>query len=238
MLDRSKTMPLHQQLEELIRNKLANREWPSQQMIPSENELCDEYGVSRGTVRNVISKLVYEGLFERVPGKGTFVKETKIELPSSRSGIRGQLEINGNDVETKLVSLERSMVNHTISKRFFCSADDEFFIIVRKRSLRGIPLQYGVSYFPCHLVPDLDKHFHEDLSLRHFLQDRYALQPIRTEETLESVPAGKDCAEMLAVKVGFPLLLLEETVYDKDDVPFEHSLITFRGDRIRIRISL
>ena len=62
-------------------------------LIPSENELSKECGVSRMTVRNVITKLVQEGLLFRIPGKGTYVSEPKIIADTlSYAGIREQLE--------------------------------------------------------------------------------------------------------------------------------------------------
>ena len=77
-LDKANAKPLHIQIEESILQKLESREWAPGRLIPSENELSHIYGVSRTTVRNVITKLVQEGLLFRIPGKGTYVAEPKI----------------------------------------------------------------------------------------------------------------------------------------------------------------
>ena len=57
-LDKTNAKPLHIQIEESILQKLESKEWAPGKLIPSENELSHIYGVSRTTVRNVITKLV------------------------------------------------------------------------------------------------------------------------------------------------------------------------------------
>ena len=74
-LDKANAKPLHIQIEESILQKLESGDWAPGRLIPSENELSHIYGVSRTTVRNVITKLVQEGLLFRIPGKGTYVAE-------------------------------------------------------------------------------------------------------------------------------------------------------------------
>lgn len=43
--------------------------------IPSENQLCSQYGITRPTVRQVLSELCRINLLEKRPGIGTFVKD-------------------------------------------------------------------------------------------------------------------------------------------------------------------
>ena len=70
-------------MEELFWGKLDSGEWSPGALIPSENELSHMYGISRTTVRNVITKLVQEEVLFRIPGKGTYVAEPKIVAPVS-----------------------------------------------------------------------------------------------------------------------------------------------------------
>ena len=43
-------------------------------LLPSENELCKQYGMTRMTVRNALSNMETEGLIYRKKGKGSIVK--------------------------------------------------------------------------------------------------------------------------------------------------------------------
>lgn len=118
-LDKANAKPLHIQIEESILQKLESREWAPGRLIPSENELSHIYGVSRTTVRNVITKLVQEGLLFRIPGKGTYVAEPKIVAHSlTYAGIREQLEQMGYEVSTRLISMGLETVDQKIMEHF------------------------------------------------------------------------------------------------------------------------
>lgn len=104
MLERNSPTPLYQQLEDILRVFISNGQWSPDHPIPSENELSKAYGLSRMTVRAVITNLVREGLLYRVQGKGTFVVPPKISTRSpAYLGIREQLEEQGYSTATKLV---------------------------------------------------------------------------------------------------------------------------------------
>jgi GntR family transcriptional regulator len=65
-------VPKHQQLRNIL-SELVTTELQPGDMLPSERQLCADYGVSRITVREALGQLVSEGLLVRSQGKGTFV---------------------------------------------------------------------------------------------------------------------------------------------------------------------
>ena len=91
VLDANSPYTLQHQLKKEFYEKIASKEWLPGQLIPSEKELCDEYGVSRITVREALRELVQANYLVRKQGKGTFVAEPKIkqEYISKRTGSQG-----------------------------------------------------------------------------------------------------------------------------------------------------
>ncbi len=73
----------HQLLYATVRQRLlddiAQGVYQAGQQIPTENELCTQYNVSRITIRKAISDLVADGVLIRWQGKGTFVQSQKVE---------------------------------------------------------------------------------------------------------------------------------------------------------------
>ncbi len=79
MLNPRESTPLYIGLRELLRGRIAAGEYPPDQAIPSERELCRVFGVSRITVRQAIAGLIHEGLLYRRPGKGTYAAPRKVQ---------------------------------------------------------------------------------------------------------------------------------------------------------------
>lgn len=77
-IDKSSRVPLYKQVKEFLLRLIS--EQSATDMIPPELEISRRFDISRATVRVAIMELVNEGLLERVPGKGTFVREAANQL--------------------------------------------------------------------------------------------------------------------------------------------------------------
>ena len=73
--------PIYMQVVDYLRENIASGAWEQASKIPSEVELMSTLGVSRGSIKKAISKLVDEGLLEQIQGKGTYVKSKDISFP-------------------------------------------------------------------------------------------------------------------------------------------------------------
>ena len=64
---------IKQEIKEQIKDNILK----PNQVIKSENEMCQCYKVSRVTVRKAIDELCAEGILYRIKGKGCFVREDR-----------------------------------------------------------------------------------------------------------------------------------------------------------------
>jgi GntR family transcriptional regulator len=235
VLDRHSPTPLHVQLEEAIKDKIANEEWRPNEQIPSENELSSTYGLSRMTTRAVITRLVHQGLVYRVPGKGTFVAEPKIAnktyLPV---GIQGQLEQMG--LSSKAITLSASLTEAParVRKELNLDEGDMVYRVERLRTVNGEPLSMHLSFVPADLCPGLGSKDMETVQLRDILDQEYGLRASRVVESVETALASERDAQLLQVRPGFTILQLEETNYTPDGDPFEYCHVLFRGDKMKV----
>lgn len=72
-IDRESSIPLYYQLKTLLKQQIRNGKFEPGDRIPTEQELCERYGISRTPVRQALTELTHEGLLKRQPGRGTFV---------------------------------------------------------------------------------------------------------------------------------------------------------------------
>ncbi|MCX5446021.1 GntR family transcriptional regulator [Streptomyces nigrescens] len=85
-VERDAPQPPFQQLAEILRARVKRGDWKPNRVIPSENALAEQYGLSRPTVRRAIAALADEGLVYAVSGRGTYVAEQKTDEPVSGEG--------------------------------------------------------------------------------------------------------------------------------------------------------
>ena len=89
-IDRNSPVPIYHQLKTVIQSQIAQGVWKPGDRIPTEQELCKMYHISRSPVRQALKELVYEGVLTRRPGLGTFVQynDGSSATPMSPSIIR------------------------------------------------------------------------------------------------------------------------------------------------------
>jgi multiple sugar transport system substrate-binding protein len=81
-IDRNSPIPIYHQLKSLILEQIQSGLWRSGDRIPTEQELCRLYGISRAPVRQALSELAREGVLSRRPGLGTFINSHAPVPPS------------------------------------------------------------------------------------------------------------------------------------------------------------
>ena len=211
MLDRNSPKPLYLQLEDILRKEITSGAWKPDSLIPSENELGKLYGLSRMTVRSVITTLVKEGLLYRVQGKGTFVAKDKISAaPPIYHGVREQLEMQGYQIKTDIVDFSYILPDQKTAEALDIADNVKVLFIRRVRSADGVPISLHSSYIPEDLCPDMHRERIEEEQLCNVLKDDYNLEGVHVSETLESVLANREEAQLLGIEKGYPLLLLQE----------------------------
>jgi GntR family transcriptional regulator len=68
-------VPLHRQLFLVLHDEIARGALAPGDALPTEQSLCDQFGVSRITVRRALADLADQGFIERRQGVGSFVRQ-------------------------------------------------------------------------------------------------------------------------------------------------------------------
>ena len=112
IMDSSK--PLYLQVEADIKNRILSKQYMPGDKLPTENELSDQYNVSKITIRKAIQNLSDEGYVNKVQGKGTFINFKKDKLYLNKtSGFKESLSSLGH------------ASRHDIIQASFLNADED-----------------------------------------------------------------------------------------------------------------
>ncbi len=239
MLDERSPVPLYYQLQEIVRARIESGQWKPGQQLPPEAELCAEFALSRGTVRQALADLVREGLLHRRRGKGSFVAQPKIaqDLMSLAGFTAFANQMAGTELGTRLISVNIVPANRSLAERLELAEGTELVEIRKVKLAEDQPFFLGTTYLPRATFPGLEQLDHSG-SLFHLLQERYGLRVSKVKGWFEPVLINDYEASALGVDKGSPAMMFERIRYGIDSRPVMISKHIIRGDMCRLTFQI
>ena len=147
-LDHTSPVPLRAQVEQLLRDLIQKPEYQNGDLLPDEGTLALQLGVSRGTIRSGISKLVFEGLLQRKAGVGTRVASTHLEsgITAWRSFTR-EMAAKGVTVENFRLKYQLTSATKQAAQGLQIEPETQVWRLERVRGWNRLPMLYSVSWF-------------------------------------------------------------------------------------------
>jgi GntR family transcriptional regulator len=219
-------------IKEKILKQIQNGTYPVGGKIPTENELCALYHVSRTTIRLALHELELEGMLERIQGRGTFVKRKEVQhlLTQTRS-FADDVLYSGQEPKTKLLEASVIPIDVPLDEILQLPLKSPVTQLLRIRYADNAPLLYEHSFIPWHLAPGLANEYNDsEGSLFKLLEVRFNRKVHRTVEQLKPILADKTASKLLNVKEGAPCMQVRTYTYLQDNTPLEYNYGVFRGD--------
>ncbi|MBR4069016.1 MAG: GntR family transcriptional regulator [Clostridia bacterium] len=233
-LEKTSRSPLYLQLMQRIRNDIGAGVYPAGGRIPSEQELCETYGVSRVTVRKAILDLVQEGLLVRRQGKGTFVAGQRLRRDlRSVTGFTHACTACGHQPDTRLITAQLIPASAEDALLLGLPQDARVLELCRLRLCDGEPVLLEIARFPA--AYDYLRDEAADASLYACL-NRHGVIPSSARRDISLGHATPFVSKHLGADVGDALLLLDETVLDQHGAPLHLSRQWIRGDKYTFRM--
>lgn len=232
VLDRNSYTPLYQQIGEALRIRIESGELSPGDQIPSENELTEQYHVSRNTARLAIGSLMLEGLVYRVKGRGTFVAAERLRYGLMHmNSFTEEMQQRGLEPGSRILVFSRECPSKKISQKLRINHNSMVYRVERLRLADGKPMAINLSFIPVYLCPDLED---EDLatgSLYALLENQYGYRLGYAEYLIKTAAADERQSSLLEVGIDSTLLVREGTTYLEDGTPIEHTMLFNRADR-------
>ena len=224
-------VPRYYQLKEILLKRITSGEFQPDEQFPTEEELCEHYGVSRGTVARAVNMLAEEGWLRRERGRGTFVNRLSPSPITFRLvNFSDDMETRGLEPATRLVKRQVSPASTEVAARLEIPVGEKVIEIARVRLADERPMAYETRRLSYDLCPQL---LHEDLehrSIHSLLIDKYNVPLIRACHTLEARVASEEEARMLELKPGSACFFIDRLTYTTDDRPGTWYQALYRGD--------
>jgi DNA-binding GntR family transcriptional regulator len=230
-----KNIPRHKKLYEILRKHISDGIYREGDLLPSENELCQLYGMTRPTVRQALTSLASDGYIRKHQGKGSIVHNLPREI--------GILSVSGT---TSAVG-DRNLKTAIIVKPVLIRWPDNFMFTLselekesgciymeRLRLLNGVPIFYDISYIANLNLPRITSRQFENRSLFRILREHYQIEIKGGEQRIKAIPASAKISGFLHLKKREPVLHLERKMETNNPSLFLYSSIFCNTEKYSI----
>ena len=231
-------MTKYEEIAKSVRKDIIEGKYKINDQLPLEKQMCEEYSVSRITIKKAIDELVREGLIVKRRGAGTFVKnvdsiESK-ELSMSRqfSGFSASME--EKNVRSEIIKFEVVNPDEDIADKLRISQDDFVYKIIRARYCNDIPFVIEYTYMPISLIIGIKVEILKK-SVYQYIENELKLKIKSAHRTIKAIKPNETDRKWLEIDENYPILQIEQIGFLDDGRPFECSTCHHKGDTIEFK---
>jgi GntR family transcriptional regulator len=236
-IDHNSPLPMHLQVEALLRKLIELPEYKDGALLPREVDLAGKLGISRNTVRQATNKLENEGLIIRKKGLGTKVaQKTVMTQLDSWHSFTQEMNEKGIAFINYLIKAEWIEADVKLSRFFNIPENMPVVKLVRLRGDANGPFVYFESFFH----PRMGISPHEDFSmpLYELLENRFSTPVKTSKEQISARKASVMIAKKLKIASGDPVLYRERFVFDPGGRPVEYNTGIYAADKFTYSIEI
>ncbi|MGL5692755.1 MAG: GntR family transcriptional regulator [Peptostreptococcaceae bacterium] len=237
MINRNDKRPIYDQLVEILRQKIENEMIPNEKML-SERGICDQYGVSRTTVRLAMAELEHMGYIYKRHGKGTFVaaiNRNSQNLMDSYS-FTDHMNMLGKKPSTKVLSFKVLESTKYFAENLGITPGEKMIKITRLRLADDSPMMLERTYLPMKEFSGLTEEEVSHKPLYEIFRDKYGeIIKVADEEFSAGILSEKE-SSLLEVPLDSACLKLLRTTYNDDNRVIEFTLSMARSDKFVYKI--
>jgi DNA-binding GntR family transcriptional regulator len=205
-----RTIPQYRRLYEILRKHILDGVYGEGDLLPSEYELCQLYGMTRPTVRQALGTLANDGYIRKHQGKGSIVHHLTKEI--------GILSVSG----TTSALGDRNLKTRIVVKPVLMQWPEDFMFpltdlekesgciyMERLRLLDDSPIFYDISYIANINLQRITSRKFENRSLFQILRDHYGVEIKGGDQRIKAIRASQKINRFLDLKKDQPVLHLE-----------------------------
>lgn len=221
------------QIADTLRIKILSKIWKPGDMLPSENNLSDEYKVSRMTIRKAIEILSNEGYVISTPGKGNYVKE--FTLNNFEIFYAPKYLIKGNYTKAEL--LHADVIPADINMVYHLQVAP-YTKIVRIQTIiyqETLPVALDIKYIPYFPGMKIDEDSLDYRSLKDKLSGDAFISDWRNEvsitgDYITELPSLLSHLQGLHDYIPGFVMVFEEKLMDEDNIPLGYAKLYILND--------
>lgn len=236
-INHNSSVPLHSQVEEILRELIQKPEYRNGKLLPKEEDLAKRWGISRNTVRQAANKLVIEGHLIRKKGVGTKVIKKSVNTKlDSWTSFTHEMNEKGIPFKTWEINCEWVKPSKEIAEILEIKSNKKILKMTRLRGIGQGPVVFFVSYFHPRIGLSGEEDFNRPLY--EMLEEDYHTVVALSKEKISVKKSEKWLASKLKLRTGSPILFRERLVYDPGERPVEYNVGFYNPDNFTYSIEI
>ena len=232
-------LPLYYQLKQIIINMSESGELKENDKLPTENEFCKQFGISRTPTRQALKELVNEDYIYVIQGKGTFVSPKKIQQDLLKFySFTDEMKKIGKTPTSSVLEFKVIEADNKIAQILRINQNKKVYKFIRLRLADNEPMILETTYIPYELFPGITREDLESNPLYSILVGRFHTVFTKAEETFRATLLNEGEAKKLNYIQGGPAILLERITYDSYIRTIEYTKSVTRGDKFKYHVIL
>jgi len=238
-IEKDSPLSLYYQLKQIIIDMIDKRELKENDRLSTEQELCDQYNISRATVRQALKELENEDYIYKIQGKGTFVSPRRFQQDLLKFySFTEEMKKIGKIPSSQVLDFKIITPNEKVSRILNIDQNKKAYEFIRLRLADNEPMILESTYMPYGLFPDITKGKLEITPLYDILINEYNETFSKAEESFRPTLLSREEAKILNYIKGGPAILLERITYDGEKRVIEYTKSVARGDRFKYHVIL
>ena len=220
--------PEYLKIVEAIKSKITSEEVQPGDAIQSENLLCEQFNVSRMTVRKGLAVIVNEGYIYSIPGKGNYVCEPNLDLYTLHFDEMMTTEKKGEEIRL----IEVNVIKPSYEVGFNLEIPENKHVIVVKRIFvsDGLVKAYDIKYIPYYRgIPIVEKEIRY-ATFPEMVAKKNSIFAMTKKLKIRAMSSKGEVSQILDVLDGEPLLVVEQKLLDEKGHPIGWGLMYFTGE--------
>lgn len=226
-----------EQVTAILRQRMHDQLYPPGGRLPSESELAAELGVSRATVRTVLTKFATEGLILRKQGDGTYVNERIRDVDTRYGGIwdfSRLIKANGHHPTIRTVQLETRPATVQEAIPLGIQQGEKVLSLQRLFLAGDRPAIYACNVLPIRWI--ITHPADSQIPIHEFLRVYCHQEIVYAVSYIEAAPVEEELKNYLEREAGSPILKLVETFYNQDNEPLVYGVSYYDQTVLRLRL--
>lgn len=235
---RTEDTPLHLQLFMVLRDEISRGARVPGSLMPTEGALCEQFGVSRITVRRALADLEAQGYVHRRQGRGTFVRDqVPTAMPAMNLSVLDSLKQTARETQVEVLAVKAEIPPEQVRVQLQLQPGEKAVHALRLRKSGDVPLMLTDAWVP----ERIGRKVTEAALKRRALYEILMAQGVefgRVIQEISAEAADPYRAALLKTRVSSPLIRLTRLLHDQQNRPIQHLTVTVTPERSRVLMDI